>query len=306
MKLVDIETNNGLFTWNNKRGGDSQVASKLDRFMISEELILLNKEIVVDILPYGGSDHWSIQMEIKGIGTTRNKPFRRLNHIKQKLKEWNQKEFCNIFTSKKIVGNKILELNQALINNGFDKDKNDQAKQYLQEWEMLCKQEEFFCKQKCRVQWLKEGDRNTKFFCISTIVNRAYNRISSIKDENGRILETHEEINVVLVKHFRDISKENFSEREPFIKNLIKHICKLVSTEENRNLNRPLTEQEISEVLKEMKNGKAPGPDGFNVDFFKACWNIVQKNIVEIVKNSRQTKTILKALNTSFIALIPK
>eukprot|EP00253_Pinus_taeda_P035804 PITA_35804 len=55
-----------------------------------------------------------------------------------------------------------------------------------------------------------------------------------------------------------------------------------------------------------MKNGKALGPDRFNVDFFKACWNIVKKDIVEIVKDSRWNKTILKALNTSFISLIPK
>lgn len=58
MKLVDIETNNGLCTWNNKRGGDSQVSSKLDRFIIFEDLMLLDKEIIVGILPFGGSDHW--------------------------------------------------------------------------------------------------------------------------------------------------------------------------------------------------------------------------------------------------------
>lgn len=64
MKLVDVETNNGLFTWNNKRGGESQVASKLDRFIIFEDLMLLEKEIVASVLPIGGSDHWPIKMEI--------------------------------------------------------------------------------------------------------------------------------------------------------------------------------------------------------------------------------------------------
>jgi len=109
--------------------------------MISKELMLLDKEIIVDILPFGGSDRWPIQMEIKGIGTPRNKPFRFeniwlshpyfnsniekwwakdlhiqgssmfllhkiLKYIKQKLKEWNQKEFGNLFISKKIVEKK--------------------------------------------------------------------------------------------------------------------------------------------------------------------------------------------------------
>eukprot|EP00253_Pinus_taeda_P029476 PITA_29476 len=53
-------------------------------------------------------------------------------------------------------------------------------------------------------------------------------------------------------------------------------------------------EEEVSEVQKEMQNGKAPGPDGFSVDFFKACWNIVKQDILNVVEDSRRDKTILK------------
>eukprot|EP00253_Pinus_taeda_P016327 PITA_16327 len=75
---------------------------------------------------------------------------------------------------------------------------------------------------------------------------------------------------------------------------------------DNYNLNRPVTEEEIKEVIIEMHNGKAPSLNGFNVDFFKTCWRIVKQNILEVVEDSRRFKTILKALNESFIALIPK
>lgn len=110
----------------------------------------------------------------------------------------------------------------------------------------------------------------------------------------------------MLVKHFRGIAQENTLDRVPFIKDLIKHIPKLVSREDNCNLNRLVTEKVVSEVLKEMQNGKARGLDGFNVDFFKYCWNIVKEDIISVVEDSRLNKTILKALNTSFIFLIPK
>lgn len=76
MKLVETDMNNGLFTWNNKRGGKAQVASKLYRFIISEELMLTDKEMKVRILPFGSSDHWLVQMEVQGIGTPKNRPFR--------------------------------------------------------------------------------------------------------------------------------------------------------------------------------------------------------------------------------------
>jgi len=76
MKMVDSELSNSLFTRNNKRGGEAHLASKLDRFMISEELMLIDKEISARVLPFGGSDHSPIQLEIKGMVSPRNRPFR--------------------------------------------------------------------------------------------------------------------------------------------------------------------------------------------------------------------------------------
>eukprot|EP00253_Pinus_taeda_P003950 PITA_03950 len=308
MKLVDIDSSNGLFTWNNRRGGGSLVASKLDRFIILEDLILNDKGMEARILPFGGFDHWPIQLEIRGIGTPKNRPFRfeniwlthpnftsnisswwsedlhiqgtsmfllhkKLKHIKLRLKYWNKKEFGNFFEGKKAVENKLQILNQSLIKDGFDKVSNDRA---------------------------------TKLQHESTLANRAHNRISSIKDEGGKLLNTHEEIEAVLVQHFHGIAKETISNIEPYIKDLTRHIPRLVSRENKFNLNRPVTEEEISEVLKEMQNGKAQGPDGINVDFFKACWNIVKQDILNVVEDSKRNRTIRKELNTSFISLIPK
>jgi len=231
---------------------------------------------------------------------------KRLKHIKLKLKEWNKKEFGNIFEGKNYVEGKMQELNQTLIREGFDKDINEQATKYQQEWEKFYRQEEIFWRQKPRVQWLKEGERNTRFFHRSTVVNRAHNKISSIKDEGGNLLHSHEEIEPVLLQHFRGIAQESCSDREQSIRVISRHIHKPVSKEDNFNVNRPVSKEEISEVLKEMKNGKAPGPDGFNVDFFKACWNIVKQDVVNVVEDSSRDKTILKVLNTTFISLIPK
>eukprot|EP00253_Pinus_taeda_P002831 PITA_02831 len=154
MKLVDTEMNNGLFTWNNKRGGESQVASKLDKFIISEDLMLTDKEMIVRILPFGGSDHWPVQME----GTRMFLLHKTLKYIKLKLKDWNKNEFGNIFAVKKEVEDKMQTLNQTLITDGFDRVKDEQVTKLHKDWENLCKQEEIYWRQKSRVQWLKEGE----------------------------------------------------------------------------------------------------------------------------------------------------
>lgn len=100
--------------------------------------------------------------------------------------------------------------------------------------------------------------------------HRSHNKISKIKDTQGKQFTTHQEIEIVLVQHFQGIVKEPLIDRSQFFKDFTKHIPKLVTREDNYNLNRPVNEEEISEVIKEMQNGKAPGPDGFNIDFFKA------------------------------------
>ena len=74
-----------------------------------------------------------------------------------------------------------------------------------------------------------------------------------------------------LVQHFQSIAKEPLLDISLFINNFTNYIPKLVTREDNYNLNRPVTEEEVRVVINEMQNGKAPGPDGFKVDFFKAC-----------------------------------
>eukprot|EP00253_Pinus_taeda_P007194 PITA_07194 len=102
------------------------------------------------------------------------------------------------------------------------------------------------------------------------------------------------------------IAEEPLSDISQFINDFTKHIPKLVTREDNYNLNRPVNEEEARKVIKEMQNGKAPGPNGFDVGFFKACWGIVKHDILDVVEDSRENKIVLKALNTSFISLIPK
>jgi hypothetical protein len=45
-----------------------------------------------------------------------------------------------------------------------------------------------------------------------------------------------------------------------------------IDMEESRWLERKFEEEEVFEVVKHMKGDKAPRPDGFSMDFIKACW----------------------------------
>lgn len=58
--------------------------------------------------------------------------------------------------------------------------------------------------------------------------------------------------------------------------------------------------------MAQLKDGKAPGPDGFTANFFHAFWDNIKKEVWELVDESRSMHWVLPSLNTTFIALVPK
>ena len=67
----------------------------------------------------------------------------------------------------------------------------------LEEWQT---REEIRLKQKSCELWLKEGDKNSKFFHASPLIRRRRNNISKIKLENGERIYSRENIE----KYFGD------------------------------------------------------------------------------------------------------
>lgn len=55
--LIDMPFCNGTFTWSNRRAGKHKIASKLDRFLISNNVVHLGGDISAAILAHTGSDH---------------------------------------------------------------------------------------------------------------------------------------------------------------------------------------------------------------------------------------------------------
>ena len=75
----------------------------------------------------------------------------------------------------------------------------------LKELSDALKAEEMFWKQKSRVFWLREGDRNTKKFHALTKHRRARNMITQLLDENGNIVEDEEGLVAIATSYFRQI-----------------------------------------------------------------------------------------------------
>ena len=70
-------------------------------------------------------------------------------------------------------------------------------------------------------------------------------------------------------------------------------------------LERPFEKTKIFEVIKEFNEDKSPGPDGFLMAFFQACWGILKLDMA-VFHHFHVIGQFEKSLNATFIALIPK
>ncbi|KAI0529351.1 hypothetical protein KFK09_001899 [Dendrobium nobile] len=59
-------------------------------------------------------------------------------------------------------------------------------------------------RQRAKVKWMMEGDRNSKFFQAYASARRNSNYIANIKDENGDIVEDQHQIEEVMVRFFKN------------------------------------------------------------------------------------------------------
>ena len=62
----------------------------------------------------------------------------------------------------------------------------------------------------------------------------------------------------------------------------------------------------LSGVLKTFKKDKAPGPDGWPVEFFLTFLDLLGPLLVNLVEFSRIHDRVAPAINSTFVALIPK
>lgn len=82
--------------------------------------------------------------------------------------------------------------------------------------------------------------------------------------------------------------------------------CETISDTHASRLLAPVTPELILKTLKSMKRNKAPGPDGFTVEFFLAAWDTVGSDFCKAIMHFFATSEMHQGLNSTCIALIPK
>ena len=89
------------------------------------------------------------------------------------------------------------------------------------------------------------------------------------------------------------------------INELISEIPEL-SEEQQASLEGEITLEETGTALKNMKNGKIPGTDGFGADFFKCFWRHIGDFVVRVLNESFRDGELSATQKQGIITASPK
>ena len=151
--------------------------------------------------------------------------------------------------------------------------------------------------------WLKEGDRNTRYFHCRANQRNRHNLILGLEYETGNWVEDEGQMGKVVQDYFESM----FTSSNPSgYDEILEGMQPAISDASPLKLGRDFQADEVHNTLKQMGPLIAPSPDGMFPIFYKTYWNIVGEDVTVVVLNALNTGIIPGAINTTFICLIPK
>ena len=175
-------------------------------------------------------------------------------------------------------------------------------KELWREYEKILIQEEMYWKQVSRCEWIKFGDKNSKYFHNIANNRRRRNRVLSLKNDEGDWVEHQNVLKDMGVNYFQSIFVAGLEYDRFYVRGAFPPL----TDEELASLDREVTDEEISNALFSMKGWKAPGLDGILAAFFQSKWELVKEFVCKWVIQIFQNPEDIKLVNKTFLSLIHK
>ncbi|XP_061351869.1 uncharacterized protein LOC133296831 [Gastrolobium bilobum] len=167
----------------------------------------------------------------------------------------------------------------------------------------ILEQEEQIWFLKSRGDWIKEGDRNTKYYHTCTLIRRKRNKIIKLQNHGGGWISGEEEL-IDLARNFfinlftDDLVESGWSQTScswPAIR------------EEHRNLlSLDISLEDVKNAFFQMAPLKAPGPDGYPALFYHKNWELIKDQVFNSMQLYLSKPEEIKEINQTLFALIPK
>ncbi|KAK8985026.1 hypothetical protein V6N11_082645 [Hibiscus sabdariffa] len=267
-RLLDLPIKGGTFTWSNMRCDDEAIVEKLDRILISNEWSLKFPKAIGILEAVIASDHNPIVLLFEGLKKRRKREFKfesqwllkddcsskvreawdnqipcsesnvivkKLKTIRLRMSKWSRLKFANNKRSIEDIKKRI----RLLQSSPLSSSSKEEILALKHESHKLWESEERHWHQRARINWLKYGDKNTKFFHATTIQKQRQNAILKIKNDLGLWIEEEQAVYSHIENHFKKIYSKDPSVNCDCITDLIPP-C--ITEDINRSLSKEITE----------------------------------------------------------------
>lgn len=211
--LIDVETTGSFLTWRSSHAGPIATL-RLDRFPMSHLFSELWASFSALVLPKTTSDHSLLLLKCRTSVDKKFKPFRfqsfwvnhpdfrtiiydswtlfvaakdpisvcvrKLKRLKGRLKVWSKDTFGNLFLVLEEQQRELSMLQQQYLDNPLGADLTDREREIISEINNTLRNQHELLRQKSRVKWLTDGDRNTGFFHRMNIISRGKSPLSAM------------------------------------------------------------------------------------------------------------------------------
>ena len=157
--------------------------------------------------------------------------------------------------------------------------------------------------QRSREEWIRSGERNTKFYHAAIRIRQSMKKIDSLKNERGDWISEPEMFEEVIQNYFQALfKKEASSEPDSTILNVFPRL----RDDHRIMLMQSITRDEIRDALFNMNPFKSLGKDGFHAGFYQKTWDIVSPSMCDLVLKFLNTGVLPDGLSETILTLIPK
>ncbi|XP_055814280.1 uncharacterized protein LOC129883693 [Solanum dulcamara] len=201
MELRDLKLKGGKYTW--EKGDRLDIAAKLDRFLLSEELDNCFRSVKQTVLQ---GLHQITPLSCYSVVTgglpilTSNL---RIGGYKQKDSKRRSRPGESGF-QKQLLLPQLADLEEIQKHRILQEEEVISRMALINEFEGIAKKEETAWRQRSRVTWLKEGDRSTIFFHKTANAPRRENTIDRL-NVGEVIKEDPEEITKEIVEFYENL-----------------------------------------------------------------------------------------------------
>ena len=225
----------------------------------------------------------------------------KLKMLKFRLKDWHKQHVQNMDSKILTVKNKISILDSKAELSALNEDELHEIRDLSVELHSMAKVQNSVNWQKSRLNWLKEGDANSKFFHGVMSGRKRHNTINMVLVD-GAYVEGVNHVRSAVFTHFSTHFKSSSASR-PGVGGLP---FRQLSGVDAGSLILPFSQEEVKQAIWDCDSFKSPGPDGVSFGFLKEFWELIKEDFMRFMTEFHRNGKLTKGVNSTFIALIPK